>query len=205
MTSIRPKIQKEVQREILVRCRRRCCLCYGLKGNFEERIGQIAHIDQNPSNNNLDNLAWLCFDHHSLLDSTTRQHKNYQPDELKTYRDRLCRAIATSAVFGPESLGEYITTENSSHVIRLQDRIIVIFDRPMRCTPSLHFYPNDLINNGDPTVDQWTKRGFQLVFKNSSIPANFAFFADASSKEYKAEAELEKYDWKETVGFDTNS
>lgn len=202
MTSSRPSIPKEVQREILIRSRRRCCLCYGLNGNFDERIGQIAHIDQNRSRNTIDNLVWLCFEHHSLYDSTTRQHKNYQPDELKQYRDRLYSAIATSAVLGPESLGEYIATERSSHVIQLQDRIIVIFDWPMRCTPSLYLFPRGLADGNDVQIEQWTERGFQVLFKKPFSIPGFAFFADASPREYKAQAELEKEEWKKSVGYD---
>ncbi|MDP2254998.1 MAG: hypothetical protein Q8K05_02895 [Polaromonas sp.] len=68
---------------MLVRSRRRCALCYGLKGDFTEKIGQIAHIDQNRSNDSLANLSWLCFEHHSLYDSSTSQHKNYQATEIK--------------------------------------------------------------------------------------------------------------------------
>ena len=200
----RPAVPKEVQREILMRARRRCCLCYGLNGNFNERIGQIAHIDHNSFHNTLDNLVWLCFEHHSLYDSTTRQHKNYQPEELKKYRDRLCSAIATSSVLGPESLGEYTTTESSSHVIRLQERIIVIFDWPMRCVPSLFLFPRVLVEHSASTIEQWSKRVFQVVFKKSLLPSHFAFFADASPNEYKTEAELEKEVWKESVGYDNS-
>lgn len=202
MTNGRPAIPKEIQREILIRSRRRCCLCYGLDGNFKERIGQIAHIDHNPSHSTLDNLAWLCFDHHSLYDSTTRQHKNYQPDEVKKYRDRLYAAIATSSLLGPESLGEYITTERSSHVIRLQDRIVVIFDWPMRCAPTLTLFPRSLHQGGDATLEPWTERGFQVLFKKPFLLPEFAFFADASPGEYKAEAELEKTEWRKSVGYD---
>ena len=202
MRTGRDKIPKEVQREILIRSRRRCCFCYGLEGNFNERIGQIAHIDHNASHNGLDNLAWLCFDHHSLYDSTTRQHKNYQPDELRSYRDRLYSAIATSSLLGPESLGEYITTESSSNVIQLEDRIIVIFDWPMRCTPTLYLFPRCLVESSGSKIEQWTKRGFQVLLSKSFQISRFAFFADASPQEYKSEAEVEKEEWKKYVGYD---
>ncbi len=202
MTNDRPLVPKDIQREVLIRSRRRCCLCYGLKGNFDERIGQIAHINRNRSHNTLDNLAWLCFEHHSLYDSTTRQHKNYQPYELKKYRDRLYSVIATSSVLGPESLGEYIATERSSHVIKLPDRVIVIFDWPMRCTPTLYLFPRGVAEGPDVQIDQWTARGFQMVFKRPLSIPEFAFFADASPHEYSTEASLEKEEWKKSVGYD---
>ncbi len=53
----RRKLSADTETEVLVRSRRRCALCYGLKGDFEERIGQIAHIDRNRENDALDNLA----------------------------------------------------------------------------------------------------------------------------------------------------
>ena len=37
---------------------RRCCLCYGLKGDFSVKRGQLAHIDSNPSNCLIDNIAY---------------------------------------------------------------------------------------------------------------------------------------------------
>ena len=201
--SSRAKIPKEIQREILIRSRRRCCLCYGLDGNFDERIGQIAHIDQNPSNNNIENLVWLCFDHHSLYDSTTSQHKNYQSDELKDYRNGLYRAISTSSLLGSESFGEYITTERSSNVITLPDRIIVIFDWPMRCAPTVEVSRDvgkQLTPLGAGAIKDITKRGFQILLNKPISISKFAFFADASPKEYWPEAELEHKEWEKSLG-----
>ncbi len=200
MSSERTKIPAETQREVLLRSRRRCCLCYGLSGNFDERIGQVAHIDQRASNSALDNLAWLCFDHHSLFDSSTRQHKNYQADELKAYRDKLYRAIATSSLLGPESLGEYISTDKSSHVIRLPDRVIVIFDWPMRCTPTLYFSPQNLLDQMHGRLEQWTRRGFQVTFSQPVELRKFAFFADASPSEYSVLAKEELTEWRANSG-----
>ena len=142
----RRKLSADTETEVLVRSRRRCALCYGLKGDFEERIGQIAHIDRNRENDALDNLAWLCFEHHSLYDSSTSQHKNYKSTEVKHHRNTLYAAIATSAISGPESIGRYIATQDTANVVRISDRIIVIFDWPLRCTPTLHFHPTSLFN-----------------------------------------------------------
>lgn len=86
-------IPKKVENEVLLKSGRRCCLCWALKGNSNVRLGQIAHLDHNPQNNEFDNLAFLCFDHHDKYDVKTSQSKRYKPAEVKSYRDKLYDAI----------------------------------------------------------------------------------------------------------------
>lgn len=89
MAKRRPTIPTAVQTELLIQSRRRCCLCFGLKADIEEKDGQIAHLDRNPSNNRLDNLAWLCLPHHDQYDSVRRQTKRLTLEEVKSYREQL--------------------------------------------------------------------------------------------------------------------
>jgi hypothetical protein len=42
---------------------------------LSEKLGQIAHLDKDPSNAAEDNLAFMCLTHHALYDSKTSQHK----------------------------------------------------------------------------------------------------------------------------------
>ena len=51
--------------------------------------GQIAHLNHNAGNGAEDNLAWLCLDHHTEYDSTTRQHRNFTIGEIKKARSDL--------------------------------------------------------------------------------------------------------------------
>jgi hypothetical protein len=81
---------------VLDNSRRRCALCYKLKGDLTEKRGQIAHLDQNPANYAEGNLACLCLEHHSEYDSRTSQHKNYTIAEVKKARDDLHAAIQAS-------------------------------------------------------------------------------------------------------------
>ncbi len=74
---------------MLVNCRRICALCFCLKQDFKEKPGQLAHIDRNPDNNDPDNAAFLCTEHHDRYDSPSRQTKGYTPDELKAYQARV--------------------------------------------------------------------------------------------------------------------
>jgi hypothetical protein len=91
--SPRKSIPIRIEKAVLAKSRRRCTLCFGLSGDLTEKRGQIAHLDGNRNNNAESNLAWMCLDHHSLFDSTTKQHKNYTVSEAKEYRRLLYRAL----------------------------------------------------------------------------------------------------------------
>jgi len=82
-------IPQETKTIILIKSKRRCAFCFGLDNNTDEQEGQIAHINHNNSDNNEDNLVWLCLKHHNKYDSTTSQSKNYTKEELIIYRDKL--------------------------------------------------------------------------------------------------------------------
>lgn len=94
MAKRRPTIPTTTQTELLTQSRRRCCLCFGLKSDIEVKDGQIAHLDRNPSNNRLDNLAWLCLPHHDDYDSIRRQTKRLTPEEVKAYRAKLYEQLS---------------------------------------------------------------------------------------------------------------
>jgi hypothetical protein len=94
--TVRSRIPRQIETEVLTSSRRRCCLCWGLLGDYGQKKGQIAHLDHNPANNDIDNLAFLCLDHHDKYDSSTRQSKNYTIQEVKSYRQQLLQANSTS-------------------------------------------------------------------------------------------------------------
>jgi hypothetical protein len=79
--------------EVLLKSGRRCCICFGLNADMECKRGQIAHLDQNPQNDNVDNLAFLCLQHHDEYDTRTSQSKGWTVREAKEYRAMLYAAI----------------------------------------------------------------------------------------------------------------
>ena len=89
----RKPLPKAIETSVLVRSRRRCCICFGLDRNTELKSGQIAHLDKNSSNNSEENLAFLCFHHHDEFDSTSSQRKNFTIGEVKEFRDELNSTI----------------------------------------------------------------------------------------------------------------
>ena len=78
---------------VLVRCLRRCCLCYGLRRDASEKKGQLAHIDRDRSRSSERDLAFLCHDHHSEYDSVSRQSKGISPKELRHHKTELELAV----------------------------------------------------------------------------------------------------------------
>lgn len=86
---MRKKLKITVERNILINCKRRCALCFGLNGDVGIKTGQIAHIDKNKNNDSEDNLLFLCLFHHDIYDSITSQSKNFTRSELVHYRDAL--------------------------------------------------------------------------------------------------------------------
>lgn len=94
MQMSRPSIPAETQKAVLLKSRRRCCLCFWLHGRDEVVKGQIAHLDHNPSNNAEDNLVFLCFDHHEDYDGTTRLAKGLRENEVRQWRDELYSEMA---------------------------------------------------------------------------------------------------------------
>src|SRR6266567_8992503 len=82
----RRKISTEAMAAVLIKSARRCCLCFGLNGDFSEKKGQIAHLDHNAANNSECNLVFLCLEHHDAFDSSTSQSKGITREEIKYYR-----------------------------------------------------------------------------------------------------------------------
>ena len=88
--SSRKKPTQDVQTEVLVASRRRCCICFGLHGDLRfKQQGQLAHVDRNPANSDGDNLAFMCLEHHDWFDTRPSQSKGPTPEEARRYRQEL--------------------------------------------------------------------------------------------------------------------
>ena len=94
MTLKRIKISDDDETKLLIKSRRRCALCFGLENDCREKNGQIAHIDKNRRNPDINNLAFLCFDHHDRYDSSSSQSKGIKKKELIKHRDNLYNYIS---------------------------------------------------------------------------------------------------------------
>jgi hypothetical protein len=85
----RKAIPDETQKRVLMKSRRRCCLCFWLEGTDEVQRGQICHLDNDNENADEDNLVFLCFDHHDTFDGITRISKGLKPNEVREWRNLL--------------------------------------------------------------------------------------------------------------------
>jgi hypothetical protein len=90
----RKAIPKAIQVSILFKSRRRCCLCFGLRGEDVVKKGQLAHLDGDNENFAEDNLAFLCLEHHDEYDSTPGLSKGLREQEVRRWRDELHKRTA---------------------------------------------------------------------------------------------------------------
>jgi hypothetical protein len=113
----RSAIPAEIQDQVVLLSRRRCCICFALHGDFDVKQGQLAHLDHDNTNSDLDNLAFLCLLHHDLYDSTTSQSKGLRESEVKQHRAELYDLVGTALtkaekkflnLFSAESKGEQL-------------------------------------------------------------------------------------------------
>jgi hypothetical protein len=89
----RKAIPDATQASILLKSRRRCCLCFWLKGEDEVKKGQLAHLDGDNENAAEDNLAFLCLEHHDEYDSIPRLSKGLREQEVRRWRDELYKEM----------------------------------------------------------------------------------------------------------------
>lgn len=102
-------------------------MCYFLRDDREEKVGQIAHINGDRSDSRPANLVWLCFDHHDRYDSKTSQSKNLTPGEVRIYRDRLVKELQVTAtddhVTPKEALDVYTVRFEQAYSHKIQKLI----------------------------------------------------------------------------------
>lgn len=83
-------IPDAVAKQVLVKCRRRCCLCYFLEGDSGQKDGQLCHIDGNSAkSDDEENLVFLCLRHHNEFDTKSFQAKGLMEEEIKYAREKL--------------------------------------------------------------------------------------------------------------------
>ena len=99
----RAKIPAEVQEAVLVACRRRCAMCWGLHRDFDVKQGQIAHIDRDNANAAEANLVFLCLAHHDAYDTKTSQSKGWTQGEVVQFKASLHAEVATRWTDGSQA------------------------------------------------------------------------------------------------------
>lgn len=131
----RQNFSQSVETEILILCRRRCALCFGLSDDAAEKDGQIAHIDRNSANNEKENAAFLCLAHHNKYDSKPSQSKQIKPEELREYQKRLYEYLAMSGRLSVQQLRvrkQHPTQTKTAVTIDVYERRIPVYQMTVR-------------------------------------------------------------------------
>lgn len=74
-----------------------CCVC-----NIKGKPVQIHHIDDNPANNDIENLAVLCLDCHNETQIKGGFHKKLDAEQIILYRDNWLINVAKARAREPE-------------------------------------------------------------------------------------------------------
>src|SRR2546425_6246298 len=81
MTKPRPKIPRNTEAQVFFDADRRCCICRERKPSL-----QLHHIDSNPANNSLENLAVVCIECHAAVTGSPGMGKRYTSTEVRMYK-----------------------------------------------------------------------------------------------------------------------
>ena len=90
---------EDVRAEILIRSKRICAFCFWFHNDSSVKLrGQIAHVDRNPSNSELENGVYLCKEDHDEYDMTSNRSQRLSPAELKQARANVHEFVASGGL-----------------------------------------------------------------------------------------------------------
>jgi len=121
----RVPVPPSIETKLLIKCGRRCALCVYLKNDFNTKNLQIAHIDNDPSNNDLDNLVPLCLDHHIEIHQKNPISKGFSNEEIKHYRDLLYKNKSDIIEKSSSNANQFLADKEKDH---LKQEIIRSFE-----------------------------------------------------------------------------
>jgi hypothetical protein len=78
----RPRVPEDVSAQVQFMANRTCCVC-----REPGKAVQIHHLDEDPSNNSLDNLAVLCLQHHNDTQLKGGFGRKLDAGQVRLYRD----------------------------------------------------------------------------------------------------------------------
>jgi hypothetical protein len=90
----RLRVNDDLAAEIAFAVDLRCCLCES-HGELPPRArnGQIHHLDGDPSNRAVENLVWLCMEHHEDAGKVGKASRRLSPAVIRRYRQSLERHV----------------------------------------------------------------------------------------------------------------
>ncbi len=122
----RRPLQGTVADELMFRNRHTCCICHDSSKHV-----QIHHMDENPSNNRIENLAVLCLDCHSRVTSDQGLGRRFTAEELRRYK-REWESLNVSALESESALGEVEAAVLRGGISQLMVQAITLLDTARR-------------------------------------------------------------------------
>lgn len=177
MNNKRTKIYRQLEADVLISSRRRCCLCYFLHNETKPQKGQIAHINHNPRDNQRGNLVFLCLEHHDEYDSRTSQSKGYTEKEVTHYRDELYKIFpspnldSNNEIKGQKQIAEKHLTKTRSTKLQFLDNpwMLKILDKNL---PSLYAFKNQRGFDGICRIERIDLEDGRVLFICEDIDEN---------------------------------
>lgn len=171
----RTPIPQKIQSRILLANRHACCVCQ--KGGV-----QIHHIDGNPANNNLENLAALCLDHHDRATMTVGLTKKLKPDQVHNYKETWERRCANDIMAlsrsrftfyycvykNPQRIREILmqldATRRTAACRRIVERLAI--EQPIKDDADSWLGGG----NANPKTDSWTNASLASIAQGENYP-----------------------------------
>lgn len=154
----RHSFPQHVADEVLIKCLRRCALCWYLEDNLTWRKGQLAHIDRNRLNANADNAAYLCTRHHDEYDSRPSQTKRITPKELKNAQTTLHEILQSREWL--RIANQSIAPEKRPKRRKLKDGVsLEVYDRRIPFYRATLQFVRDVVKDLSPEISLILKFG----------------------------------------------
>jgi hypothetical protein len=118
MAKTREPIPKNLRIGILTRNKHRCCIC------CQEQV-VLHHIDKNPDNNAIENLAVLCLHHHGLAHAHFDLAQNYTEEIIRAHKKDWEDRIERGAPL-PPAIVEPVATHLSRQYERQQTALRIV-------------------------------------------------------------------------------
>jgi hypothetical protein len=167
----RKNIPNETANEVLLQSRRRCAICFGLNFDTKMKRGQIAHINQDNTNASLDNLVFLCLNHHDEYDGKTSQSKGLVQAEIHSFKRELHSYISTKR---NSPWPDNLELDGDNEEIQRSYLSLEVYEKKIRIYRVVRQFLSSTVSEATATVEDLFK------FANETDEALFLFDKELS-------------------------
>lgn len=117
----RVTIPKSIEAQVLYLSNFKCCCC-------ENRGDHIHHMDGNPQNNNIDNLVFLCFNHHVEASEKNPLRKKLSKEALVKFREQHYKVVETKRKKDLEIFDNVVPNFTEEKLLTIAKNAIIILE-----------------------------------------------------------------------------